>query len=273
MAKLPKLTSKLGPIKSLGIRFATRAANSLRAGYGVEHYRDLDGCGLIAVSSSPDLLPSILDQLAHSEIDWRGKTLLVLDSSIDSQDLGAFRLRHASVATLEMLEGYDDSRFIVQAEPRTVKQLRNLFEDGRIRLLSILPGNKALYLAGLTIATSLATPLLTASVECLTTAGLDYAQAQAITDATLTKTQRAHMKAGRRGWSGPLANKDMKAIRTQWEGLRRTNPVLADYFIESATLALEYFRQDPRWVTELSELPRRHTGKVLKILANVSAAR
>ena len=129
-----------------------------------------------------------------------------------------------------------------------------------------------MYLAALTLATSLATPLLAACAECLCGAGLELSEAQAVADKVVSNTLRAFLRSGRKSWQGPLAEKDFRNVRRQWESLRRHEPLLAEYFVESATHALEYFRQDPRLITELTEVPQRQSAAA-KVLVTASGNR
>ncbi len=229
--------------------------HTLRAGYAVESYEELDPCWLIAVLSTPEYIHQLLDELASASIDWNGKTLLLLDSSLDSQDLGIFRARHAEVASLDPIESHQGVRFVLQADPKTAKKIRGLVEDGRTRMWEIRPGTKSRYLAGLTIVSSFATPLMAASVECLIRSGLDLTQAELVVELMLAKTQRAFLKAGRRGWTGPLAARDIDAMAHQLRAMRETNPALANYFLEGAKAASQYFQQDIGWIEELAQPP------------------
>lgn len=265
IGKFTGMMDRLGPVKASGIRVASRVSNSLRAGTPTDDYSDLDVCGMIVVAAPVDGFPILLDELLAAEIHWDEKVLLLLDSALDCEELSMFTKRHALVATLDLIEGSQEMRFIVQSDSRTVKRLRALLDGSKARLIEIEWGTKSLYSAGITFANSLATPLMAASVECLMAAGLELPQAQNITDMVLNRTQRAFMKAGRRGWTGPLASKNSGAILKQWKSLQKKNPILADYFIETATLSLEYFRQDAKFIAELAQVPRRYSGRVMKI--------
>ncbi len=265
IGKLKGIVERLGPVRANVLRVASRIANSLRSGTPTENYDELDSCGMIVVVAVPETMQILLDELLAANIDWSGKTLLLLDSGLDCEDLSSFLQRHAQVATLDLIEGYQDLRFIVQSDSRTVKRLKSLLDGSHVRLLEIEWGTKPLYYAGLTIATSLANPLMAASVESLMGCGMELSQAQNIVDQTLHRTQRAFMKAGKRGWSGHLASKNTEAIRKQWSKLHHQNPVLANYFVEIATLSLEYFRQDSRFIADLASIPRRQSGRVLKV--------
>lgn len=269
LAKLPRVIDRLGPVKATNLAASRRIVNTLRNGWPVEDVRAFQEATFVFVAAPADLLEPTLDDLASAELNWTGKTLVILDTDLDCQDFGVFTLRNANVATLNQLEGFSDIHLVAQCDTRTAKRLRKLIEDGHTRMLELEPGAKGLYQAALTFATSIATPLIAACVESLEKAGFEPAQAAMIAEHSLSRTRRGFAKAGRKGWQGPLPDKDMQAIRRQWESLRRTDTLLADYFLESATNALEYFRQDSRCVSELSELPRRN-GRMAPLLATAS---
>ncbi len=256
IAKLPRLIQKLGPVKAPTVGVARRIVNILRQGWPVEQIEEFQNASWIFVAVPDEVLPSTLEELAGANLSWKGKTLVILDTEMDSQDLSVFILRQAAVATVNLLDIYSDLRLVIQSDPRTAKAIRKFAEGSR--LLELPPGAKGAFLAGLTLASSIAMPILAACVESLTNAGFTSSQAASIAEHSLSRTRRAFHKAGRKGWQGPLARGDMRAVRRQWESLRRKDSHLADYFLESATQSLEYFRQDPRCVSELEDLPRRN---------------
>lgn len=247
---------KLGPVKAPTPGVARRIVNTLRHGWPVEQIEEFQEASWIFVDVPDESLSSTLDELASANLSWQGKTLVILDTETDSQDLNVFTLRQAAVATVNLLDGYSDLRLVIQSDPRTAKAIRK-FAEG-FRVMELRPGAKGAFLAGLTLASSMAMPILAACVESLINAGFTSSQAASIAEHSLSRTRRAFHKAGRKGWQGPLARGDMRAVRRQWESLRRKDSHLADYFLQTATQSLEYFRQDPRCMSELEDLPRRH---------------
>ncbi len=262
MAKRQGFLDLLGPVKATSLRIASRLVNSLRAGRAVESNEAFGPCSIVFVAVPNESLPSVLDELAASGIDWHEKTLVVVDSDLDVADLHAFEVRRAATATLGLIDAVPSLRLVVQGEPRTVKLFRRLLEQDGTRLIEIRSGAKGVYLAGLTIAESLAAPLLSASVKCLTIAGLDLAHAQSVADASLGRARQAYLKAGRKGWVGTLAERDLHSLLRQWEKLRRANPALGEFFLQSTTAAAEYLATDPSWLDALVEVKRRRQSRV-----------
>lgn len=253
----------LGPVKAAGLRVASRMVNSLRAGRAVESYGALSNCSMIFVAVPASGLPAVLDELVSAvEISWPGKTIVVVDGNVDAADLRAFEVRQAAPATLDLIDAAPQLRLAVQGEPRTVKALRRLFEHDGVKLIEIKAGAKAAYQAGMTLAGSATAPILAAAVECFVTAGLDLAQAQAVADLAMTRARRAYMKAGKKGWTGTLASRDREGLIRQWERLRRANPALAEYFLDTAGAAAEYLAGDGSWTDPHNEVRlRRRLGR------------
>ena len=258
LAKRSAFLEALGPVKATGLRVASRMANSLRAGRAVESYRALSSCSMIFVSVPPPALPGVLDELAVAEIGWQGKTIVVVDGNLDADDLRAFEVRQASPATLDLIDASPPLRLAVQGDAKTVKSLRKLFEREGARLFEVKSGAKAAYQAGLTLAGSATAPILAAAVECFLAAGLDLPQAQAVADLAMTRARRAYLKAGKKGWTGTLPARDRDALMRQWERLRRTNPALGEFFLETSATAVAYLTGDAAWIDPHAELqPRR----------------
>lgn len=262
LARLPVLMERLGPVKAPNPGVASRAVNALRAGRPVSEYAELDESPILFVHTPETAVAGTLNDLLESPLEWSRRTLVVCNSELDRQALASFELRGAATATLDLLEGFEETRFLAQGCDAALLEIRRLVEDRMRKVLQLGDGRKAFYLAGLTIASSFCTPLIAATVECLRSAGIDSQDATVIAERAFQRSLRAYLKAGRKGWTGPLATRGRASIHQQWELLRTSDPVLADYFLENATLALEYFRHDLPWVSELSELPRRNGTKI-----------
>ncbi len=258
IAKVTPLWDRLGPVKSTSIRVASRIVNAMHAGYASAGYDALNGCSVLFVAVLPSQISQVLEELTHAHLNWRGKTLVLLDSSVDDEDLSAFRLRQAHTATIDIVEESAELRLVAQGDSRTVKMLRRLFETGRIRLLEISPGTKAVFFAGITIAGSFTAPLMAASVECLTATGVKLSQAQLVADAVVSRGRRAYLKAGKKGWIGALAAGDLESLRRQWESVSRLNPDLARYFLDTAAASASYMGTELPNISTLKAHPSRH---------------
>jgi predicted short-subunit dehydrogenase-like oxidoreductase (DUF2520 family) len=95
------------------------------------------------------------------------------------------------------------------------------------------------YAAALSFGGGLFTPLMEASLLCLQEAGMPKASAMRVVEALFQSSLRAYMYAGKRSWSGPLADGDRAAVRKEIEALAAFCPKLAPHYREAATFALK----------------------------------
>jgi hypothetical protein len=80
-------------------------------------------------------------------------------------------------------------------------------------------------------------------------------------EACFLRTLRAYMKAGKQGWQGPLAKKDLAALNRLMAALGEDNPLLVRYFTQTARLALEVFGQDKEWLDAMDNMHVIHPAK------------
>jgi predicted short-subunit dehydrogenase-like oxidoreductase (DUF2520 family) len=76
-----------------------------------------------------------------------------------------------------------------------------------------------------------------ASLLCLQEAGMPKTSAMKVVEALFRTTLRAYVYTGKRSWSGPIANEDAAAVRTEIEALEAARPELARHYREAAALA------------------------------------
>lgn len=253
LRRVPRLDVKLGPVRSTSFRLASRISNLLGAGYPVGHLNDFASCRVILVSMPESWLPSIVDELLEAPWDWKAKTVLLCNSESDSSVLDKLAFVGAATGSLTPVEGFDDRLFVAEGQSKAIRMARIFVGGPDVRVISMEPGRKALYSAGINFATGLALPLLAASVETLRACGIHHNEAQMIADRLFQRTLRSYMKAGRRAWEGPLLVQDQQAIRRQVQALFLTSPQLAGYFYENALQIAQLFKQDAKWLSELEE--------------------
>ena len=255
IVRLPGLAQRLGPVLALSYRLASRIVNRIRAGYPVEKYEDLRECPLILISVPRPMVPKIVSEMASADVDWHGKVVLLSGSSVDSAELAALAARGAATGSLSRIHRSDERRFVVEGHRLAVRQARLLAETERTKVLEVSSLRKEVFSAGVTLATSLFTPLLEASVHCFRDAGIKPRVAAALAGQLFHISLRSFLHAGRKSWAGPLADQDKQAVRRQLDALLKANPSLASYYIQSALLALELFERDPKWLESLG-MPR-----------------
>ncbi len=230
LSRLPGLAEHLGPVKAPSYRLASRTVNSIRAGHPVGAYKELEGCRLILVAAPAGGVPRMAEELAATPLRWAAKAVIVCDERLDSGVLGALAGRGAHTGSLGPVEGFAEQRFVVEGDHLAVRYIRKLIEAGGGRVLELRQSAKPLYLAGMAFASSLVTPLLAASSECLRGAGLSSFQTSAVIERALARSLRGYLKGGKKSWSAP----PLGGAGAELEGL---DPLLADYFLMSARLA------------------------------------
>ena len=245
IARLPRLDARLGPGVAQSYRLASRIVNTLGAGHPAKDYGPLARSRVVLICVLPVHVPALSEQLAASSFDWSGKLVLLCDSERNSSALAPLAAAGASVASLNPIPGLDGKWFVAEGDKRGVRQARRFVEELQAAAIEVDQEALASYEAGLSFASSLFTPVLEACRICLRDAGLTLRAANRLAEALFQQTLRAYVHAGRKSWSGPLARGDDAELATLAEALRRSNPVIAEYYCHSARSALRLLRRDP----------------------------
>jgi len=251
LARLPGLRENIGPVKASSIRLATRLVNSLGFGYPVASFDDLQHTHVVCLHMAPGQLQPVVAEMATAPVSWHGKIILLCDAAWSSRALTQLAAHGAHTASLAPIEGFEEHRFLVEGDSRAVRLARRLVQGEKRRVVEVDAGGKDLFLAGLTYATSLFTPMAAASVECLKRAGMRPASAALVVERLLERSLRGFVKAGRKSWGGPLALRDEEQVRRELEALFRASPLLASHYTECAFFALQFFRQSTDWLPTL----------------------
>src|SRR5262249_38420429 len=111
IARLPRLSSELGPVAAQTYRLASRIVNMLGAGHPAKRYEGLNKEDLILVCSPGQDAAPIISALAEA-LECHGKTILLCDSGADSRQLAALQSRGAAVGSLHAIPGFDGRRFV-----------------------------------------------------------------------------------------------------------------------------------------------------------------
>ncbi|MEK7409576.1 MAG: DUF2520 domain-containing protein [Acidobacteriota bacterium] len=234
VTKLPGLPGQLGPVIAPSFRLASRLVNSIRAGHPAQKYEDLHGCRSVLIAVPEALLPEVVSRMAAAGMEWRRKVVLLCDSPLDSSELAPLAARGANTGSLTPMHGFAQ-RFVVEGHREAVKEARRLIHDPQARLFEIQRARKGLYLAALSFATGLFTPLADAALQCLRAAGLSRAAAESVAEDLFHKTLRAYLHAGRKAWSGPLA------VQRELEALEDLERPLAQYYRACVAAAFQRF--------------------------------
>ena len=171
-----------------------------------------------------------------------------------SGELPALAQKGAAIGSLGFVGFFDPPRLVVEGDPEAVRMARTLVAE-REQVFEIEKERKTLYCSGVAIASSLLAPLAAAGVRCLRLSGMPLREATEIVEKTIAGSLRAYVKAGEKGWTGPLASGNVDAVQKQLEELHHINPLLEHYFRQNALLALELFaRQSGRQSEQMARM-------------------
>ncbi len=235
VAKLPGLRENLDFVKSGSLRVASRIANSIRAGAAVDTYEDLRKAELILVSVPEPDLPNTLRDMKAAALRWDNVSLVLCGKQFGTQDLLPFREIGATVGSLDLMDGFDEKRFLFEGDRGALLRLRRLVEEeGTAKIVELEERRRAVYEAGLTFANGMTFQMIAAAVEAMRSAGLKDKHAEIAVENAVVRALRGYMSGGRRGWSGPLADGDREELTRQYQGLLETKPDLAEMFLKIA---------------------------------------
>ncbi len=251
LAKLDRLSSLLGPVKSSSLRVASRITNQLRAGRAVSSWTEMSGCSLVLFSLPDEDIPAAMHSAATAPVNWCNKALVLFGSGLESSDMSELAGKGASVGTVEEMEGFAANRFAVEGHRVAVREIRRFLKAAGASAMEITAGKKPLYSAGVAFAGTLFTPLVEAAVDCLRKSGLSSPDAVEFAEACFRRTLRGYIKAGKQGWKGPVAKRDIEAVRRLMAALGEDNPLLVSYFAQTARMALDVFGKDKEWLAEM----------------------
>jgi predicted short-subunit dehydrogenase-like oxidoreductase (DUF2520 family) len=238
VARIPHLSTELGPVAAQSYRLASRIVNTIGAGYPVRGYKDLNTSFIILICSPPRGVPSIVRALEES-IDCKRKIVLLCESGADSRQLARLKADGAAVGSIHVIPGFEGRRFVTEGDPKAVREAKSLIRLIGSRVEDVQTAKMAVYAAGLSFGIGLFIPLLEASTQCLQDAGLSRAIATKVAGAVFQQSLREYVYAGKRSWRGPLAEGDRVSVKREIEALTAANPTLARYYRDMSSLALE----------------------------------
>lgn len=251
LTRVPRLAERLGPVRSSSFRLASRISNFLGAGYSVESLEAFEHSRVILIAMPKPWLAVAVEQLAGTGFDWKTKSVLLCDSELDSSALEALARLGASTGSIVAVPPGTEPVYLVEGERRALREARTLVGEGT-RVIPMARGQRALFEAGLSFATSLALPLLAASAETMRGCGVSQNDAQFLVERLFQRTLRGYLKGGRKAWEGPLPAQDCDGVARQVQALARVSPVLASYFFQNAVLVSQVFKQDSAWLDSLA---------------------
>lgn len=201
--------ARLGPVISSNFRVASRFVNTLRAGEPAEDYGLLDPCKLILIKVGEDEWYEVLEGLVQAPIKWKGKSIILCDTDLESSEWCELEKRGGAVATLIYTEINEQSWYVLEGNRKAVADAQAILHLPRVRVIELARSQKALYLA-CRQAAAMIVPLAAAAEEELRRAGVKPDTAAWIVEHWFQDGLRAYKKAGRRAWNG------------DWYGFRST---------------------------------------------------
>ncbi len=230
VARLSWVREGLGPVYSSVLRAASRIVHGLRAGYPVAHFDPLSKCSLVLIVVPDDALDATVAAMAGGAV-WKNKTVVLCHSSRDSGALASLREQGAQCASLDTVPASGGAQFLAEGDAPAIAFLRRQF--GRTRLVVLNPGAKAIYQAGVLLATDAALAITAGAVESLRAAGLARSLAVAVVEALVTHTARSYAKAGNRAAAEAPPPEILAGYA---EALRAQDPRLARLFEDAIAL-------------------------------------
>ena len=225
------LSDRLGPVKSSSYRLASRIANYLRAGHPVKSFEDFHASDLILLCVPERMLPRIVQELAASPVDFKGKAVVLCSLWLDSSELRPLSARGAAVGSICTIPGFNDLRYLLEGDRMAVLRSRNLVEHRDRRVVTIERTLKPFYLAALTCTGSVFYSILMAAAESLRHAGVTPAISASILEKQVGRTLRSFVRAGRNGLPTP------RDFSIQLRALTARDPELACFIDQSTRLA------------------------------------
>lgn len=198
IAKLPYLAERLGPVKSFSLRVASRAVNSMRAGYPVASYEELD-CADSIVISAPDVqTPQLVEELGRAGIRWKNKSVVLCNSILESRHLAVMGHMGATTGSFNYVDGFAGKRLVVEGDDGAVRVVRTLLEHGGTRAIRIKRGEKANYLAGVAFVSALVTPMIAAAMQCFRRADISTYDSQRLIEEMMERSVRSYFRVRRK---------------------------------------------------------------------------
>lgn len=230
---------ELGPIKSAALRIARRQSNSLRAGYAVSEYEDLQAARLVLLHVPDTSVNRIVAEICASELVFKGLSFVLCESWLPLQVLHPLRDRGAATATTVVVPSIQRDWFIVEGEITANRQIRRLLERSEVRASVLRPGAKHLFFAAELLTGTLPSALFSTALQALRASGISGNNLITLLDLMVQKTLRDVIRASRSGPIGPLTECAEEVADEYGKRLRSTHPEIAA-LIDEMLLAVSH---------------------------------
>lgn len=195
LSRLPGIRDQLVWVKSSTPSAASRAANVL-GGSAVREYSELDEAGILLIRAPDDALAAVVEEL-KAELDWRGRTAVLFESSLDCTVLKPLAFAGAHIASLNLTDTISPA-VLLEGTVEARRRLRPLLGAGRHNLVELKEGGKSEYLAAVYGCTVAFMPAVAEAVERFRQAGMEKAAAERTAASLFESSLRAYLRAGKR---------------------------------------------------------------------------
>jgi hypothetical protein len=195
LSRLPGIRDQLMWVKSSTPSAASRAANVL-GGSAVREYSELDAAGILLILAPDDTLTGVVEEL-RAEMDWRGRTAVLFESSLDCTVLKPLAAAGAHIASLNMTDALSPA-VLLEGTVEARRRIRPLVGGGRHNLVELNEGGKAEYLAAVHGCTVAFMPAVAEAVDGFRRAGMEKAAAEKTAASLFENSLRAYLRAGKR---------------------------------------------------------------------------
>lgn len=234
--KLANWNATLGPVCAETLRVASRLANQMKAGAAAKP-EALANAQLILISGPCADFDSLLELARNAAIDWKGRTVLLVDSLRGPEDLDPLRTRGAFTGTINTIEAFPNVQFSAAIDTASRRMLQRFCTATHAKAIAIPHHAKHLFDAGAAFVSDLMTPSFTAAFESLKHAGLTQPEAEEVIERIVHHELRAWRKASRKTWTPP----DSRAAARQQNALAKAGEQLKNYYDSSAQAATGLF--------------------------------
>lgn len=244
LARLRYVKANLGPVKSSSYRVASRISNRLKAGHAARSLEELDRVRVVLIAVPDASLEATVEELAESDLRWKGKAVVLCGSARDSADLDALAARGAYTASLTLIE--PESRwYIADGHRRGVAAARHLV-SGSGTVIEIPSGAKPVFLGGIVLLGSLLVSHHAVAMACFRSAGLRPGAAARLMEFLQERSLRTFLKAGPRARTGSLAAPPPSIMEQIDAHLDRIDPALSRFLLRCRQNAAEFMERGAR---------------------------
>ena len=247
VGRLPGHARALGPVAGVSYRVASRIANSLKAGWPVPSFDELDPYRLILFSSSPEQVSPLVQLLLDAKIQWSGKSLIFWDCDVPGMLLRRFGASGASIARVRRC-GVAGHLTVTGSAPALTFANR-LIRELKAKPIEIAPGSEVLFDAAMTMGTAALTPLLDSIARILRQCGVRDAEATHMAAGLFAATATDYAHSGRQSWAWHIQEPDSEELFQQ---LRQLEEPLRSLLRNLLMLGFRAFDRHPAVLAALA---------------------